>query len=171
MLRRKLKNRVAAQTARDRKKAKMTELEEVVADLEDENKRLEKENCSLKQQKGILFEENAQLKEKLGHTTDGVVVKKEQESTESAALAPLQKERIPALFQSMTHYVALVLTLSLTCSLGYSSRSAKKPIALLPHRTSLHPRHKVPQTCQDPQKTWTRWWGPQQQNWNPSMNS
>jgi len=169
MLRRKLKNRVAAQTARDRKKAKMTELEEIVANLEAENKRLQKENNSLKEQKDILSEENANLRQKLGHTTDGVVVKKEQESTESAALAPLQKDRIPALFQSMTHYVAFLLTLSLTCSWDYSSRSARRPTAL-PNRTHPLLPPKVLQTCQATQTTWTPWWGPHQQNWNPSMN-
>ena len=45
---RKLKNRVAAQTARDRKKQRMDYLEEALAQLEAENKQLLLENDKLK---------------------------------------------------------------------------------------------------------------------------
>ena len=45
---RKLKNRVAAQTARDRKKQRMDYLEEALAQLEAENKQLLLENDNLK---------------------------------------------------------------------------------------------------------------------------
>ena len=44
---RKLKNRVAAQTARDRKKARMSELEQQVVDLEEEVKILKAKHLIL----------------------------------------------------------------------------------------------------------------------------
>lgn len=62
---RKLKNRVAAQTARDRKKLLMTDLETRVAQLEAENKRLASENNALKVQTGTLTIENVALKDRL----------------------------------------------------------------------------------------------------------
>lgn len=62
---RKLKNRVAAQTARDRKKALMVELEDKVAILEDENRLLKEQNVSLKQASSLLAKENASLKSQL----------------------------------------------------------------------------------------------------------
>lgn len=65
---RKLKNRVAAQTARDRKKALMVELEEKVAKLEEENKLLKKQNCTLKETSSCLAKENAALKNRLTDT-------------------------------------------------------------------------------------------------------
>ncbi|XP_053727755.1 LOW QUALITY PROTEIN: X-box-binding protein 1 [Synchiropus splendidus] len=65
-LRRKLKNRVAAQTARDRKKAKMGELEQQVLELELENQKLHIENMRLREQTSGLQTENEELRQRLG---------------------------------------------------------------------------------------------------------
>ncbi|XP_058493233.1 LOW QUALITY PROTEIN: X-box-binding protein 1 [Solea solea] len=68
-LRRKLKNRVAAQTARDRKKAKMGELEQQVLELELENQKLHIENRLLREKSGGLLTENEELRQRLGLDT------------------------------------------------------------------------------------------------------
>ncbi|XP_015816004.3 LOW QUALITY PROTEIN: X-box-binding protein 1 [Nothobranchius furzeri] len=65
-LRRKLKNRVAAQTARDRKKAKMGELEQQVIELELENQKLHIENRLLREKTSSLLTENEELRQRLG---------------------------------------------------------------------------------------------------------
>ncbi|XP_012784403.1 LOW QUALITY PROTEIN: X-box-binding protein 1 [Ochotona princeps] len=65
-LRRKLKNRVAAQTARDRKKARMSELEQQVVDLEEENQKLLLENQLLREKTNGLVIENQELRQRLG---------------------------------------------------------------------------------------------------------
>jgi len=65
MMRRKLKNRVAAQTARDRKKVLMQDLEEKVAKLEEEKKLLMKENTVLHKSTNNLKLENQYLKKQL----------------------------------------------------------------------------------------------------------
>ncbi|KAL8605126.1 hypothetical protein ACOMHN_018927 [Nucella lapillus] len=62
VLRRKLKNRVAAQTARDRKKALMQDLEEQVAQLQEEKKLLMKENAELRLNQSTIKKENDYLK-------------------------------------------------------------------------------------------------------------
>ncbi|XP_036454255.1 LOW QUALITY PROTEIN: X-box-binding protein 1 [Colossoma macropomum] len=68
-LRRKLKNRVAAQTARDRKKARMGELEQQVLELEQENQKLYKENKMLRERTSDLLGENEELRQRLGLDT------------------------------------------------------------------------------------------------------
>lgn len=59
---RKLKNRVAAQTSRDRKKAKLDELEDTVTILSEQNESLVEENTLLKTQNKTLIEELKKLK-------------------------------------------------------------------------------------------------------------
>lgn len=68
VLRRKLKNRVAAQTARDRKKAHMDNLEVNLTRIERENKFLKQSNEELRSQVHQLVKSNLQLKSKLGLT-------------------------------------------------------------------------------------------------------
>ncbi|XP_071998298.1 LOW QUALITY PROTEIN: X-box-binding protein 1 [Engystomops pustulosus] len=75
-LRRKLKNRVAAQTARDRKKARMGELEQQVLDLEIENEKLLIENNLLREKSHGLLTENQELRQRLG--LDALEVKEEE---------------------------------------------------------------------------------------------
>ncbi|XP_074015490.1 X-box-binding protein 1 isoform X1 [Numenius arquata] len=65
-LRRKLKNRVAAQSARDRKKARMVELEQQVVELEEENQKLLLENRLLREKTCNLALENQELRCRLG---------------------------------------------------------------------------------------------------------
>ncbi|XP_063310242.1 LOW QUALITY PROTEIN: X-box-binding protein 1 [Pelobates fuscus] len=79
-LRRKLKNRVAAQTARDRKKARMGELEQQVLDLEIENEKLLIENKLLREKSHGLVAENQELRQRLG--LGALEVKQEKEELE-----------------------------------------------------------------------------------------
>lgn len=165
MLRRKLKNRVAAQTARDRKKAKMSELEEVVAELEAENKKLAEENAKLLKRTGALATENMTLRDRLGQQP---LVKKEHAPCESAVLnVPLPQEQVFALSQLMAHCRAILLTLSLTYCLVYSKKSAQTLTHSLVAEEYLHKEPSSPSQHTAPPH---KWWGRHQKNWNPSMN-
>ena len=59
--RRKLKNRIAAQSARDRKKSKFEHLEESVRLLKEQNEQLRIENTLLKEKTQLLVQENRKL--------------------------------------------------------------------------------------------------------------
>lgn len=167
MLRRKLKNRVAAQTARDRKKALMGDLEIKVAELMEENKKLLRENNNLKQKSDNLSVENFELKERLG-LVDGSLVKTETESLGSAApLVPLPQGQTQALFCSMMPYTATVLMMSfLMCLLKTA------PTQEVLSENWLKSQNRKLNIKKEPQEEnrMFQWWGPQQKSWNPSMN-
>ena len=70
--RRKMKNRIAAQTARDRKKAKMDVMEIKVAKLAEERLKLVRENERLKKLAEQVSKENTELKKRLQSTKNPV---------------------------------------------------------------------------------------------------
>merc|ERR1719242_2316318 len=73
LMRRKLKNRVAAQNARDKKKAQCEEMEKMINQMKEdqqklfeENSRLREFNSKLQLDNASLQEENTELKQRLG---------------------------------------------------------------------------------------------------------
>lgn len=63
--RKKLKNRVAAQTSRDRKKAKMEEMESTIVALKKDNSNLQSRCDSLQEQNNVLVKKNTDLEKRL----------------------------------------------------------------------------------------------------------
>jgi len=101
LMRRKLKNRMAAQSARDRKKVKMQDLEEEVILLEKQRNALLNQNESLKQKNSFLENQNKELKQRLSILETPIKVENNcsndwSETFESAALisGPQQKEQV-----------------------------------------------------------------------------
>ncbi|KAL4224035.1 X-box-binding protein 1 [Mactra antiquata] len=168
LLRRKLKNRVAAQTARDRKKNLMSELELKVAELEQENRKLAKENLALKSESGSLLRQNEELKGRLSEV--GCAPVKTESGTGSAASAGLQQQgQIPPVSQWANTYTASILTLSLTLLLASSHQPSnlkhKKRARSQQHNSHPYLESSIVQQIRD-----QTWWGPQQRSWNPSKN-
>ncbi|XP_054165479.1 X-box-binding protein 1-like [Oppia nitens] len=103
LMRRKLKNRMAAQSARDRKKVKLNDLEDEVNVLIKQKKALVLRNAKLIESNKTLEQQNRELKQKLGLLLSKTVIKEEsvdindwKEIIESAELIsdPQQKEQV-----------------------------------------------------------------------------
>ncbi|KAM4710448.1 X-box-binding protein 1 [Discoglossus pictus] len=192
-LRRKLKNRVAAQTARDRKKARMSELEQQVVDLEMENEKLLIENEILREKSHNLVTENQELRQRLG--LGALEVKEEKEievlaqtkveevrlvtgSAESAALrlrAPLQQEQAQKSRNlTMSTWILTTLTLqTLSLISCWAFWKVWTQTYCLPVKEHCHGAQKKRSMERNPipyPPPHLLLWGPHQPSWRPLMN-
>jgi len=191
IMRRKMKNRVAAQTARDRKKARMQELEEQVIELETDKKMLMISNMELQAKISILQNENEALKLRLGEECLNKSVKEESLSTSdesdtsdsfaesrlskvSSSLdhasfinVPLQKEQdLQTLTLLMMQYVYLPVITRLMICLIYFNNVAK--ICYNVETSAALCQNLVKPQIMKHQHL--KWWGPHQNAWNPTKN-
>jgi X box-binding protein 1 len=195
LVRRKLKNRVAAQTARDRKKQRMTELEDALAELQAVNQSLVAENDELRRSANSLLHENTQLKQRLElvptatdpSTTESVkeqlalVTRKtsDVEMTESAELiiSPQQREQeARTTFQLATYCITLLALLSLihgsnrTNSSYKFRRSSTKCMTVAAVTAAMTDGYHCYQPIKYKQRPPREWWGrPQHLTSSPSL--
>jgi len=196
MVRRKLKNRVAAQTARDRKKQKMSELEDALAIMEAENKKLLAENANLKRSTNMLSKENVQLKDRLrspatldckeepcsNEMSPVVVVTGKMPEPESAVLScPQQKEQARAVLSLMTthclttafiivslmHCLTFWMNFTKACASKHTETKQNQPTQSSSHTSILSASLHSTEHDPDP----TPWWGSHQRSWNPSKEA
>jgi hypothetical protein len=105
MMRRKLKNRVAAQNARDKKRVKMDDMEDKIKRLEEENKRMQEKNQQLLEFNNRLTKENELLTGKQSQDIEPptTIIKVEPQTFEDTDLGqnrvlyvpPLSPESLP----------------------------------------------------------------------------
>ncbi|XP_026758006.2 X-box-binding protein 1 [Galleria mellonella] len=165
MQRKKLKNRVAAQTSRDRKKAKMDEMEHRLQEFMEANKRLTSEVESLKALNERLLSENAALRsEAAARTVAGAP---------GPAESPQQKDGPPPAIRAARMLLTMLLlsqTSSRTSTLKSTSIASinlqtpyyKKLAQVLQERLNMSQTGKLESALKE-----LKWWGPQQNTWNP----
>lgn len=161
--RRKMKNRVAAQAARDRKKAHMDELEDLVKHLQYENQRLARENLLLKDAQVCpnCTTNRAAVKETQQSSISTLV--KSEPTSKSAELSPQQKERVQTLLVLMMACYATTLTFHMTYS-KYTPSSYKTVSTAQPLDLTMSSQARL----RSSQNTFLPWWGPCQNSWNPT---
>uniref|UniRef100_A0A3Q2ZFV9 X-box-binding protein 1 n=1 Tax=Kryptolebias marmoratus TaxID=37003 RepID=A0A3Q2ZFV9_KRYMA len=188
-LRRKLKNRVAAQTARDRKKAKMGELEQQVIELELENQKLHIENRLLREKTSGLLTENEELRQRLGLDTLDSKTKVQAllsngndtdlgiGSSESAVLRlrvpPQQVQAQQSLNLKTSQWLQIVLTLqtmSLICCWAFWTSLTRSCSSSLMSRCARSRRCCWLEGGTQYLPPHLRLWGPHQLSWRPLMN-
>lgn len=175
MMRRKLKNRVAAQSARDRKKAQMDNQEKEIFDLKLQLAELQEENHKLQLQNERLVGDNKRMQSRLDEIeakqqqiNDKVETKNEShQPVEYASLINVSQQKKQELMVAhrwmmlFVGWLMLSLMKSSTSFKNLDKKSLKTILLALIIQLERNPRRMNPQL---------KWWGPQQNSWNPSKN-
>ncbi|XP_019878263.1 X-box-binding protein 1 isoform X2 [Aethina tumida] len=185
--RKKLKNRVAAQTSRDRKKAKMEQMEAALQELFAKNEAILEECERLKEANQRLAEENAELHNRLrtpcvnctaqnrltgeceaesGSTVS--LLRPRGTATHSAAALSRRETRawlrmglLCLLYRiCSTNSTTMSTLLPLNNSRNLSSKTSPETWKLLLKKQMLKEQYMN-------QLVTTKWWGRHQKNWNP----
>uniref|UniRef100_A0A1B0CFP9 X-box-binding protein 1 n=1 Tax=Lutzomyia longipalpis TaxID=7200 RepID=A0A1B0CFP9_LUTLO len=123
--RKKMKNRMAAQTSRDRKKIKMDNMETTIKILSEENKQLNKRNAYLE-------ERLKELERRLGGIYDGLTIDTQSGNVQEKAMALNLLE------------ICIILTVWFTIK-----RSLMESSWLMMHQTSMIPSQQKPKRPRD----------------------
>lgn len=165
MQRKKLKNRVAAQTSRDRKKAKMDEMEHRLQEFMEANKRLTSEVESLKALNERLLSENAALRsEAAARTVAGAPGPAESPQQKDGPPPAIRAARmlLTMLLLSQTSSRTSTLKSTSTASINLQTPYYKKLAQVLQERLNMSQTGKLESALKE-----LKWWGPQQNTWNP----
>lgn len=163
-LRKKLKNRVAAQNSRDKKKARMDELERLVVDLQRKNESVTQECERLKTEVATLKAENVELKQKSCNCGKAI----SSWPVEPAAFIndPLQKGQGHSLltFLFLLSHILRMKLQTPTCSKlsSWQKESLVRELKSLKVENGTFQK-LTPSQC----SVQVKWWGRQQKTWNP----
>lgn len=182
---------MAAQTARDRKKLRMDQLEIQLAELNDHVSKLTHLTSVLTEENDRLEEENASLQEKLATCTceqrnndsldhktsssepqstdvlEGVMIPVSAPTVGSAVSFPLQRA-----FGALA--VMRIMVLSTLCFQWITMAALVPMMNKVVHdwsknnQTSLPSKHQTKPRPVKKNPAGSKWWGPQQRMWNPS---
>lgn len=180
IMRRKLKNRVAAQTARDRKKLRMDQLEAQLAELTEHVNELTDLTAVLTEQNSELAERNEALELMVSKCVCGLKGSEIQESNNCISETKVQNvyegvmipvntpisgsaESSPQQRAISVLAVLRIMVLSTLCQ-QWVNATVLSLLKIALHNSSLH--NSQSQTSLK-RRTLSRWWGPHQQSWNP----